>query len=211
MAYFIEEKYIGEAWISCLKIIDKKGRYVLDSKGKIKETLNLFIGINRPWIKDRIIKKFIDKKLIGWMKGNFLKKDSIPDFEYSYGQRLFNYNKINQLNWVIKHLRKNVHSKSATITLMKPGFDSKHVPCLTTMDFKIRNEKLLIFSFLRSQDIFKKMCLDVLAIAEIQKMVAKALQVKIGPLYFFVVSAHIYKEDYNDFKKVMSFFRTKKP
>jgi len=130
------------------------------------------------------------------MQNNFFNQEPVDNWGYSYSQRLFNYNKINQIKMVIKQLKNNPLAKSAVITLTKPGFDSRHVPCLTTLDFKIRNRKLLLTCFARSQDIYKKMYADILCLAKIQKEVADKLNTKIGALYLNIVSAHIYQGDF---------------
>jgi len=205
LPYIIKTRYPGEARIKCLKKVMEEGIFVKDNKdGMIKEILNVVITILNPLVKDKIIKDLVQLEMIDWMQNNFFKKDSIPGWNYSYCQRLFNYNnKIDQIKTVIKRLKNNPVAKSATLTLMRPGFDSKHVPCLTTLDFKIREKKLLLTCFVRSQDVYKKMYADILCLSRIQKNVADKLKIKVGPLCINVVSAHIYKEDFKKVKAVL--------
>lgn len=213
MHYIINTKYTNEAWIRCLRKIIEEGRIINDNNknGKIKEIMNVFISITNPLYQGKVTNDFVDLGMINWMENNFFKKKPISGWDYSYAQRLFDYNKIDQIKLVIKCLKDNPLAKSATIVLMKPGFDAKHVPCITTLDFKIRDRKLVLTSFLRSQDIYKKMYADILCLAKIQKNVADRLHVKIGSLCLDVVSAHIYEEDIKKAKEVLKKIKNENP
>ena len=194
--YIIKARYPRDAQIKCLRKVIEAGVFVKDKSGDtVKEILNAFISIKNPLVRDKDIKDAAELKMIKWMRNNFFNYTALSNWGYSYGQRLFNYNKIDQVKMVIKRLRDNHAAKSATITLMMPGFDDKHTPCLTTIDFKVRERKLVLTCFARSQDVYKKMYADILCLAKIQKKVASQLKVGIGILCIHVVSAHIYKED----------------
>lgn len=202
---------MGQAWARCLGTVHAEGTVITNPKGEvIKELLNVLITVARPSLDDPIIKRFGKKERIDFMKKNFFSMRSVKGFGYSYGQRLFKYNNINQIEWIIKRLCKDHTAKSATINLMKPGFDNRHVPCLTMLDFKIRNKALMVSVFLRSQDIFKKMYADMVCIAELQQLVAQSLEVKTGSLTFFIVSAHIYRADFAQCNKLCRRMRSSK-
>ncbi len=204
MASIIESKYIGEAWIRCLAVILKEGKFARDKGVLLKEALNIFIKIKNPLVKDRVLRQFADPVKIGWMEKNFFGKQKLSQFGYNYRQRLFEYNRTDQIKWIINKLRKNPEAKSATITLLKPGHDDKHVPCLVALDFKIRFNKLLMYCFFRSQDIYNKMYADALQLGKLQQRIAKALNKKTGFLYLNIISAHIYKEDFSAAKKILN-------
>lgn len=202
--YMIKEKYIGSVWIKCLHKAIKEGVFVKDRhRGLAKEILNVIIFVLNPQVLDKLTAKFMDLKMFDWMQKNFFGKKSLEEWGYSYGQRLFDYNGIDQIKSLTGRLKTNPQVKSATITLMRPGFDNQHVPCLTTLDFKVRNKKLLLTCFFRSQDIYKKMCVDMLCLAKIQKNMAKQLRVNPGYLCFHIVSAHVYKEDFEKADEIL--------
>jgi thymidylate synthase len=203
MACIIETKYIGQAWMGCMEKVLKKGIPCKDNDVTIKEALDIFIKIKNPLIGDKILKKFANQDNITWMENNFFRKDISTQYGYNYQQRLFGYGKINQIKWVINRLRNNPQAKSATITLLKPGFDNKHVPCLVALDFKIRFNKLLLYSFFRSQDTYNKMYADALQLARLQQQVARALKQKAGFLCMHVISAHIYEKDFLKTKELL--------
>ena len=84
---------------------------------------------------------------------------------------------------------------------MNPSIDYRgHMPCIVALDFKIRNDKLLITGFFRSQDIGKKIYADILALGKIQSEVASALSTTTGEIKIFISSAHIYEQDFGKFQ-----------
>ena len=203
MVHIIESKNIGEAWIRCMQKILRKGIFIHGKDVPLKEIINVLIKVKDPLAKDGILKRFADPAKIKWMKKNFFGEQKLPQYGYNYQQRLFQYNGINQIRQVITILRKNPEAKSATITLTRPGYDRKHVPCLVAMDFKIRSNRLIVHSFFRSQDIYNKMYADALQIVKLQQKVARELGKRIGSLCLHVISAHIYKDDLSAAKKVL--------
>jgi thymidylate synthase len=83
---------------------------------------------------------------------------------------------------------------------MNPEEDYEgHMPCIISLDFKIRNEQLDITGFFRSQDIGKKIYADILALNAILTEVSEKIKVKSGDVKIFISSAHIYEQDYNKF------------
>lgn len=196
MSYIIKARYLREAQTKCLQKIIKEDITAKDAKeGTIKEILNMVVDITNPLRWDKFVKNAVESRMIKWMQKNFFGQNIIPDWGYNYGQRLFNYNKINQIKTIINKLKTDPAAKSATITLMKPGFDLSHVPCLVGLDFKIRNGRLLLTGFFRSQDIYNKMYADLFCLAKIQKKVAGQLNIRVGILSVYIVSAHIYGKD----------------
>lgn len=200
----IKSKTSGEIWKKSINAVYTNGKIIKDEGEDLKELLNVILEVDNPDQSDKIIKKFGDQKMIDWMHNNFLETRPINDWGYSYGQRLFDYNGLDQINIVTNKLSKNPDSKSATISLMDPSKDASHVPCITVLDFKLRNGVLYTSSFFRSQDAGKKLYADIISINEISEKIANALKVKIGKLTIFVASLHLYIKDYNKFKKLIN-------
>jgi thymidylate synthase (methanogen type) len=202
--YEIKSDTSGQAWKKCANLVDKEGEIIHDGDKELKEVLNVFISVNNPWKTDEILDRYGDENMIRWMEDNFTKTKPIPEWGYSYGQRLFDKNGINQIENIIKKLRNNPESKSATVTLLDPEGDQSHVPCIVSLDFKIRHKRLVTTAFFRSQDAGKKMYADILALHTISKRVAQHLNVKAGPVNIFVVSLHLYSEDREKIKFLLT-------
>ena len=113
-----------------------------------------------------------------------------------YGDRLFNNNGYNQIKIIIDKLHENPNTKSATISLIDAELigTSARIPCLTTLDFKIRDNKLHIYSFFRSQNVLNSYG-NMYGIIEIQKFIQKKLECKLGTIFMYISSPHYYKVD----------------
>jgi thymidylate synthase len=201
----INAKSIGQAWLKSCEVILKKGIRMKDNNEKLKEVMHLVLIIESPGEKDEIVEKYGDKKSIEWMLSNFLEQKSVPELgnSLSYGTRLFNYDGKNQVQWVIEKLIKKPESKSATISMLMPNRDEKYIPCIGLLDFKIRNEKLILTVLCRSLDFGTKAYANMIALTKIQNMIAKELKIQRGKMVLYVISAHIYRKDFGRIKSIL--------
>lgn len=195
MTKVISAKSAGEAWLKVIRLVYESGGQVRDGSELLNEVLNAVVEVENAQTIDDIIERFSDRDMITWMKSNFFVQEEIPEFGFSYAQRLRDFQHVDQIKGVIDRLRRNPEAKSATISLLMPGADSKHVPCITTLDFKQRGGKLHLIAFVRSQDVARKLHADILVLGEIQKEVASSLGVEAGSVILHVASAHIYHKD----------------
>lgn len=197
---------IGKAWFDSCKYIYKNGNAMKDEDKDIKEILNYALTIENPGKNDPIIRKYGDKKMILWMMSNFFEDKKVPELKNadSYGTRLFNYNGKNQVQWVIDKLKKKPEAKSVTIPMIMPNNDLGYIPCVSMLDFKIRDNKLMLVAMCRSIDFGNKVYANMLALHKIQKMVGDNINVNPGPIVMYVVSAHIYKDDYKKIEAMIN-------
>lgn len=205
--YNIYTKTTGIAWIKASEKVLKEGLLIKDGEQNLKELLNVFISIEDPLSTDNIIQKYSNRKMIRWMKRNFLNKNiknkKENEEKYNYAQRMFSFNGIDQIGRIIKKLKSNPNSKSATVTLLDPSKDQKHVPCIISIDFKIRADKLMTTAIFRSQDVYKKLYADIFAIAEINKMISKRININVGTLNIHAISLHAYESDWDMIKNIL--------
>lgn len=178
-----------------LKSILANGIEMQDDKGTIIEMVPFFIEMVHPPLTDKIIESFGDEKYLDFLSKNFNDLANIEEWGYSYAQRLYSLNNINQINEIVEKLKKNQFSKSATISLLLNEHDKKHKPCLTVLDFKIRESNLIINAFFRSQDIGKKMYGDAIELLKIGRKVSHELHINEIVLIHTICSAHIYFAD----------------
>lgn len=201
----IYSKTPGEAWLRTCKLVIEKGKEIKDEGLVLKEIVNLFISVENPSIEDKILVKYGDRDEKEWMRRLWFETEPIPamgrfpNFEVSYGKRLFDIDGKNHKEWVINKLRKNPDTKSATISTLFPGEEQKtNISCVTTLDFKIRNGKLACTAFVRSQDAYKKLQWDILFLGQLTEKIAKEVSIPVGQLNSFIVSEHIYSTDFNE-------------
>lgn len=195
-SHLLTTRTLGEAWVRSVQLVLTKGdTSIYDQRGPITEVLNLVVDVTHPVHPDPIITKFGDGKVVDFMRGNFFSTDAILDWGYSYGQRLFAFQGVDQIGKVVDKLKGNAFAKSATIPLMLPVESSKHVPCVTAMDFKIRENTLHLNAFLRSQDIASKMYADLVCLHELAKKVSEKIRCDFVQLHLCIASAHVYALD----------------
>lgn len=138
-----------------------------------------------------------------------LLKSAPVDFDYNCGNRWFDYFRqnnsryhgdgdgygFNQIaNNVISELRKDRSSRRAVVVSLQPELDSlrTHIPCITQLQFLIRNEELNLFAYIRSNDMLSAWGSDAYALSQVQRYVANELLVSSGYLEIISISAHIY-------------------
>ncbi len=200
----IKAKNVGEAWLLASREVYENGLPIKDGEINLKESLNVFLTVEDPSAFDDFLIKHSDPSMVEWMRNNFFKLDPVLNWGYSYGQRFFEYDGINQVSNIVEKLKNNPESKSATIPLMSPRGDIHHSPCIVAIDFKIRNGKLVSTAFFRSQDAGKKLYADIICLGEIAKRIADEVGVAVGPLNILIVSLHVYEVDWEKIKHITS-------
>lgn len=136
-----------------------------------------------------------------WQK--LMSRDHEGKFDYTYSERI-NYR--GQLDNVIKTLRDDKHSRRSMIMIFSPddtvysmGFHTR-IPCSISYQFLIRNNKLFVLYYIRSNDYFKHFAIDICLTSMIQEYVCEQLRdiypdLKVGPLNYYAGSFHAYNED----------------
>lgn len=191
---------IGQAWLSAIKTVIEYGSHVDNTT----ELIDLFIEVNRFPADDQILKQHADPDMTDWMiTKNFEGRKPVLNWGYSYGMRFHDFNGIDQIETIVNKLASDPSSRSATISLVMPESDhAGHMPCITTLDFKLREGILYVAGFFRSQDVGKKLYADILAIHSIQKSIANKIKVDTGHVKVFITSAHIYDVDLEKVKTI---------
>lgn len=194
---------IGYVWVEAYKLIMKEGHVMTDGTVPITEVMNLYLSVDDAQSSDVILDAMADPEMIDWMVNkNFGGSEPVLDWGYSYGMRFRNFGGVDQIAEAIKKLQQRPGSKSATITLMDPAHDfTGHMPCIITLDPKIRDNKLTLTGFFRSQDIGKKFYADMMALAAIQKEIAEKVGVECGSVELLITSAHVVETEYGKQKE----------
>jgi thymidylate synthase len=121
----------------------------------------------------------------------------------AYGQRIFNYGSnnpsegVNQFEEAFKQLQRDKNSRQATIVLFDPTRDFKETkdkPCTNLIRFSIRENKLNMIVFMRSNDIMFGYPYDVFNFSTLQSIMANKLNLNVGIYTHIVDSFHLYKE-----------------
>ena len=130
------------------------------------------------------------------------KKDG-EKFDYTYSERIHYHT---QLDNAIAALRDDEHTRRAMIMIFKPedtdessGFATR-IPCSISYQFIIRNNKLMVIYYIRSNDYFKHFAIDIWLANAMQEYIVSQLKdqypnLKVGSLNYYCGSFHAYNED----------------
>lgn len=191
----IEKSTLGEAWLAAMKTVMEQGKNIFDEDVPLREVRNFYITIQQISDTDFILKQYADHDRIELMKKKYATCGLVGDYKIDYGSYIYNNNGVNQIDWIVNRIKNKPETKSATITLHKPGEDK--LACLSMIDFKYRDGSLDMTVVYRSQNIFWSQPGNMLALHQIQTDVAMELGYKIGKIDLVVLSAHIYEHDYD--------------
>jgi thymidylate synthase len=206
MSLRVENNSIGATWQTLLNEVYNKGGTTVDDGIELSERINVIVDINFPITpvdEDEFLQENMDPEKVEWMDDNFHSMEPVEGWGYSYGSRFRDFGGENQIDYVKSKLTEKPTSKSATISLMNPPEDRKHVPCICTLDFKLR-DGLVMTAFFRSQDIGKKFYADMIALKKIMDEVADHLDVDKNQMEIHIASAHIYENDYDTVEDILN-------
>jgi thymidylate synthase len=197
----IRANSISDAWYRGLNLIWNHGHEVTDERSsRIREYLNLMIVIQNPYI-DRIPKdiSWNEERLEEYAK-QLITGENVQDFEYTYGQRLRNWNEeIDQIAYVIDKLKQNPTTRRATAVTWVPTIDTvvDEVPCMIIDDFKIRGGKVNLTTLFRSHDFAGAYPANLYGLSRLLEYVAGEVGVSPGMITTISASAHIYEHDWD--------------
>lgn len=198
----IERETLGEAWLQAMELAMKQGELIHDDGEELREVLNLYITLSDAREEDVVLVKYADKDRIALMKKKYSTCGLVGDYKIDYGSYIFDNNGINQMDWVKKRIDNKPETKSATITLHRPGEDM--LACLSLLDFKLRNGKLNMNVVYRSQNIFASQPGNIIALRQMQSDLAEKIGVPTGKIELVVFSAHIYARDYEAVSRILN-------
>lgn len=116
-------------------------------------------------------------------------------FHGSYGTRTRG-----QYDVVIDRLRKDPDSRQGVVTLWNPELDclpgKKDYPCTVMHQFRVRDNKLNMSVYMRSNDVWLGAAYDFFQFTRVQIAMASVLDIQPGVYSHHVGSLHIYEEHY---------------
>jgi len=138
-----------------------------------------------------------DPNLMGKVSPNFLKFRNGGTLLGAYGPRIRT-----QLPQVEKRLREDASNRQTVLTIWDPMTDLwsdgvYDLPCTTLFQFFIRDNKLDMQTYMRSNDVWWGLCYDVFQFTQLQLALAVALDVAVGKYVHTAGSMHVYARDYD--------------
>lgn len=136
--------------------------------------------------------KEIQKYTKGWDRMS----DDGETVNSNYGWCIQHKYGFNQWDWCINELKKNPNSRRAVIHIKEPTpKDSKDVNCTCILQFFIRNEKLYMTTYMRSNDIWMGYPYDIFQFTNMQILMSMQLGVGLGEYTHIAGSLHLYERN----------------
>lgn len=128
----------------------------------------------------------------------------------AYGYIIQKQHGFNQIEKVIELLKTHRESRRAVININIPNQNviyTKDEPCTIALQFFIRNNVLNATGIMRSNDVWFGLPYDIIFFTELQKYIARRLNIRVGMYTHFATSLHMYIRDEEKLKKVVENFK----
>lgn len=116
---------------------------------------------------------------------------------FSWQKRFFPWQRINQIDNVIQLLKRKPTTRQAVIQLFDAADllrEHRDIPCTCTLQFMIRDNRLLMLTNMRSNDIYYGLPHDVFSFTMLQEIIARTLGIELGTYKHAVGSLHLYDQ-----------------
>ena len=174
----------------------------------IREIVLVTLSITEPHAHDEVIIRHANEVRMAWMRANFSDHSVVEalDDADSYATRLRDYahSGRDQIEWVIRRLRADPATRSATITTFQPLTDTSYIPCVSLLDFFVIDDRLELVVYAHSIDFGAKGNANLVELASLQEEVADGIGSALGTLTMIIKSAHIYASDFSYVSSVLT-------
>jgi len=151
--------------------------------------------------EDEILERFGDQKMISEMKKVFFSEEP-NSLGHSYAKLISGPGGRHDLQDVISLLKTEPQTKRALVSFSsQPG---GKVPCISAVQFLIREGAVQIMYFARGQDAFKKFYADGLCLTAMAEKVGGALERPLGKARGFIGSSHVYHQDMPAIRRMLA-------
>jgi thymidylate synthase len=196
----VESPTLGAGWLDVTRAVLQEGAPASYDGKRTRELALLTLVVERPSSADETIARLGDPERLAWMHENFVGREDVPELgnAKSYAVRLFDYAGAghDQIAWVVRRLRDDPQSRSATITTFQPLTDTSYIPCVSLLDFWLPDGAVELVVYAHSLDFGKKAYGNLVELAHLQEHVAQELGSSVGRLVVHAKSAHVYEPEW---------------
>jgi thymidylate synthase len=196
----IESPTLGAGWLDVTRALLQEGAPSSYDGQRTRELALLTLVVERPSSADETIARLGDPEWLAWMHENFFVPKDVAELgnAKSYAVRLFDYAGAghDQIAWVVRRLRDDPESRSATITTFQPLTDTSYIPCVSLLDFWLPDGAVELVVYAHSLDFGKKAYGNLVELARLQEHVAEELGTPVGRLVVHAKSAHVYEPEW---------------
>lgn len=200
---------------SVIQAIQENGERIETSKGSCTELTGILLELDNPLARlSRTETRGKPFSSLGELCWYLAKSDELSFIEYylpkykssaedgklpgAYGPRLFNWDdRINQMGNIAKRLTAKPNSRRAAIQLFQASdieVEHEDTPCTCTLQLMLRDGKLNMIAYMRSNDVYWGLPHDIFCFTMLQEILAKELSAELGTYKHVVGSLHLYDE-----------------
>ena len=122
----------------------------------------------------------------------------------NYGYRIRNFDEVDQIKLVIDQLKKDRNTRRAVIHIHSVhDAERRYDPCIDSLHFLIRNERLECYSYWRSENALALLPMNLFEFTLLQELIASELEIPVGAYVQTVTSLHYYLEDEQKLKNTL--------
>lgn len=198
----IRGKTISEVWEQGIRAIlrqyQQSGETVITERDTSSiEIENIMFVVEEPFAEQRFSDLHPNPEYLKAYSNNILDFKYQKDVYFRMICAEYNQANINQLQEAIEKLKSKWFTSRAVLTMWDPyvDIDSDHPPCTCLVQFYIRNGKLNLTSYFRSNDAWLCSHGDMVALTNLQKKVAEEVGVEVGTYTHIACFYHIYEYD----------------
>jgi thymidylate synthase len=206
----IKSDSLIEAWARALDLVLKFGEEK-ETEYRIKEKEIIGLAVELTNIGDIPAYAPFQKEDLEEYTKHFFSKEKPAGLDYSYGERLKDFDGLNQIEQMVNKLKAHPYSRRAFATTWNVNIDSKseNPPCLVTIQSIVRNNNLYLIAQFRSHDIYNAWPFNVYALRKTQEEIANKLNMQPGILTVISNSAHIYQNNWVEAKATVEKYKPK--
>jgi thymidylate synthase len=204
----VDAPTLGEGWLRTSSAILERGALERYDGQPTRELALLTLTVAQPASDDPLIAELGDAEWLAWMHENFFVEKDVPELgdAKSYAVRLFNYGGAgrDQISWVVERLRADPDCRSASVTTFQPLTDTVYIPCVSLLDFWLRDGAVELVVYAHSLDFGKKAYGNLVELTRLQEHVAGELGRAVGQLVVHAKSAHVYEPEWELMAELVS-------
>ena len=222
---YIEGEGFSGVYVKLCKHLLENGEVVSPRNMPTTEIRGVTLKILNP--RTRILNKDVRNVSLSFAIGEWLwcisgsdKLDVIQYYAPSYGKYSDDGIKLNgaygpriknNIKKIVDLLEKDKNTRRAVIPIYDKkdvGLESNDIPCTLDLQFTIRDNKLDMFTNMRSNDVYLGVPYDVFNFTMWQEYIASLLNINIGTYTHCVNSMHFYEKDR---QKILKASKIKEP
>lgn len=215
MEAHIRKETVDDLMRQVIELIQSSGQPIETSKGPCAEVTGILLELTNPLARLSLTetrgKLFSPLGELCWylaqsQKLDFIEyylrryRESAEDGEIpgAYGPRLFSWHGIDQIANVTRRLKEKPNTRRAAVQLFEAAdieVEHKEAPCTCTLQFLLRDGRLNMITFMRSNDAYLGLPHDIFCFTMLQEIVAREISAPLGIYKHVVGSLHLYDHD----------------